>query len=84
MNQQTLQSFFENYADGNTRKSQRTLILHLLKKNDFVSTASLRIIAYQYNARIFELRNGLHDNTQYHIESVRNNNKYGFVLCGWR
>jgi len=38
------------------KKSQSDRIWDMLQKNDFVSTASLRLFAYQYNARIKELR----------------------------
>ena len=36
--------------------NQRDRILQMLKDHDFVSTSSLRLFAYQYNARIKELR----------------------------
>jgi len=68
--QQTLELFDE-------RTAQRERILELLKKNNFVKTSTLRIIAYQYNARIFELRQ-----IGYIIESCRENNICGFKYIG--
>lgn len=58
---------------------QRDRILTLLKRNEFVSTAELRLIAYQYNARIYELRA-----LGYVINSTHINGKYGFMLLGRR
>lgn len=65
------------------RYSQRQKILNLLRKNNFVRTSHLRIIAYQYNARIYELRKGMHDNLFYDIRSCRENSIHGFKLLGW-
>ena len=55
---------------------QRKRILKLLRDNDFVPTAQLRLIAYQYNARIYELRK-----KGYVIKSVKTP-KCGFMLIG--
>lgn len=60
----------------NTHDGQRGRILEMLRTHDFVPTASLRLFAYQYNARIFELRKAGHD-----IESCRQDGVVGFRLC---
>ena len=66
------------------RNSQREQILKLLHKNNFVRTSHLRIIAYQYNARIYELRRGIHNNKLYDIRACREEGIHGFKLLGWR
>lgn len=63
----------------NPRHTQRNKILTLLKSKNFVSTSVLRMVAYQYNARIKELRS-----MGYVIESCRNMGRSGFKLLGWR
>jgi len=55
--------------------NQRDTILNLLKKHDFVPTARLRLFAYQYNTRIFELRR-----IWYNIISLSQNGKRGYKL----
>ena len=57
---------------------QKVRILKLFQISDFVPTAALRIIAYQYNARIYELRK-----SGYHIVSDKEDGKCGFRLVGW-
>lgn len=81
--QRDLLLYLEAESERN-RKSQRDRILALLKKKDWVPTSVLRQMAYQYNARILELRRGLHDDKAYDIQSVRQDDKYGYVLQGWR
>lgn len=67
MNQLTINTF--------QRMSQRDRILQMLKSRDFVPTAALRLFAYQYNARIKELRTQFgHDK----IQSVRQDGVCGF------
>jgi hypothetical protein len=51
--------------------SQCQRILEKLRSQDFVSSAELRLFAYQYNTRIFELRKGFHDGIEHKIKSVR-------------
>lgn len=58
-------------------KAQRKKILDLLNKKDFVPTAVLRQFAYQYNARIFELRE-----KGYIIKAEKIDNRHGFRLLG--
>lgn len=58
-----------------THQTQRDKILKLLIDNDFVSTAQLRLFAYQYNARIYELRKSGFD-----IKTARKDGKWGFTL----
>lgn len=60
--------------------SQREKILQLLQTGCFVSTASLRLFSYQYNARLYELRRGRHDGICYHI--VKERDELG--RCGFR
>jgi hypothetical protein len=71
----------------NRRRGQRDAVLQLLKGLDFVSTTKLAHIAPQYNARIHELRRGLHDGYRYVIEAMKQNYGRreidGFVLHGW-
>lgn len=57
------------------RKSQRDRIYDMLQNNDFVPTAALRLFAYQYNARIKELREIY---GQDRIIACRQDGKYGF------
>lgn len=85
MNEKQLQLFFINEVEGNNRKSQCKTILKLLKAQDFVKTATLRMFSYQYNARIYELRRGLYDGKEYLINKAKDHlNNYGFVLLGWK
>ena len=60
----------------NERVGQRKRILKLLNENLFVPTAQMRLVAYQYNARIHELRK-----EGYQIRSIRTP-KCGFELIG--
>jgi len=62
------------------REQQRIKILKVLKSRLFVPTAYLSTIAYQYNARIYELRHGLHDGTMYKIKSIKQNDSWGYGL----
>lgn len=57
------------------KSDQRKRILELLLNNDFVATATLRLFAYQYNARIYELRR-----KGWIIKSMRKDNKCGFTI----
>lgn len=63
------------------KHKQKERILKLFKLSEFVPTAALRLIAYQYNARIYELRKA-----GYHIVSDKEDGKCGFRLVGydWR
>lgn len=51
--------------------SQRQRILEMLLDHPIVLSAELRLFAYQYNARIYELRKGMHDGLEYNIISLR-------------
>lgn len=64
--------------------TQRKKILKMLKNQDFVPTASLRLFAYQYNARIKELREGKENNIIYNIISTKQDGKHGFSLYRWK
>ena len=57
--------------------NQRKRILNLLRKNEFVPTAQLRLFSYQYNARIYELRKA-----GWHILATKQDGRYGFELTG--
>jgi hypothetical protein len=84
MNQTQLKLYFENVADGNNRRSQCKTILKLFKQNDVVLTQQLRMFAYQYNARIYQLRRGLYDGKKYLIEKCKDElDRCGFKLLGW-
>jgi hypothetical protein len=58
-------------------KSQRNRMIELFESKPFVSTAELRLFSYQYNARIFELRQ-----LGYSIFKAKQNGKCGFCLIG--
>jgi hypothetical protein len=61
--------------------NQRERILQMLLKGEFVPTAVFRVFAYQYNARILELRRGMHDGHEYDIRSMRDEQgRCGFKL----
>lgn len=63
------------------RKSQAEKILDLLNDYDFVPTRDLLSAGiYQYNARIFELRRGKLNNTNYIIEPCEVDGLTGFRL----
>jgi hypothetical protein len=63
-----------------SRNSQCKRILELLQSRDFVLTTTIRLIAPQYNARIYELRNGMYDGEKYIIESEYRNGATGYRL----
>jgi len=56
--------------------NQRSRILELLQKNKFVPTAQLRLIAYQYNSRLHELRKQNHNI----ISTKDEEGRWGFKL----
>jgi len=70
--------------DEPKHKTQRAAMLRLLNENDFVASVTLSRISLQYNARIKELRDGLHNGRKYTIVSAKVNDKYGYMLMGWQ
>lgn len=69
-----------SYQLFDDRCTQRDIILALLMRKSFVPTSLLRLRAYQYNTRIFELRRGQHDGIAYDIKSVMVDGIYGYSL----
>lgn len=59
------------------RTEQRTRILELFEQLGFVPTSVLRMVAYQYNARIFELRRPPFN---YNIVRANENGRCGFRM----
>ena len=62
-------------TDYSETQTQRERIKQLLLKHRFVPTAALRLFAYQYNTRIFELRK-----EGWPIQRAREDGKCGFTL----
>lgn len=83
MNQTQLLMYFRGVADHGNRQSQCKTILKLLRHTDIVLTQQLRMFAYQYNARIYQLRRGHYDGKKYLIEPCKDDQgRCGFRLLG--
>ena len=71
------------YLDRNKHNTQCSKMLKAFKDREWVSTAYLRSFAYQYNARILELRTGKFDGKNHYIKAEKCGKLNGFRYLGY-